>query len=324
MGYKTANFISLVYLLTRLPFSEPSPQCATLGKVYTLSLGYKPENTDDIIWKDQSQRLVRRKNMKVSDLREYVNIDQNASLLLNFLKKTDEKIYTAEVFNEAGKRVHKINIPLKVVESVSKPYLTIDCSTKTISCGARSIDEGTLELELNGKSLNISSGNVTYNVKEQYAHSPKITCIAKNCASVEKNETEMKCVGSDNKEDKILGLDFWTFIAVIAGIGALILVVISVLLVCHCKKRRNQQHSQVNEVPPSNMPPSHQRQAKLQPPPRTRSKAQPQSRGQTPALPKPRAQARPKPQHNIDPLLVEEQPPPRPKPRSKSANPNKC
>ncbi|XP_066562629.1 T-cell surface antigen CD2 isoform X2 [Amia ocellicauda] len=300
MGYKTANFISLVYLLTRLPFSEPSPQCATLGKVYTLSLGYKPENTDDIIWKDQSQRLVRRKNMKVSDLREYVNIDQNASLLLNFLKKTDEKIYTAEVFNEAGKRVHKINIPLKVVESVSKPYLTIDCSTKTISCGARSIDEGTLELELNGKSLNISSGNVTYNVKEQYAHSPKITCIAKNCASVEKNETEMKCV------------------------GALILVVISVLLVCHCKKRRNQQHSQVNEVPPSNMPPSHQRQAKLQPPPRTRSKAQPQSRGQTPALPKPRAQARPKPQHNIDPLLVEEQPPPRPKPRSKSANPNKC
>uniref|UniRef100_W5MZG1 Ig-like domain-containing protein n=1 Tax=Lepisosteus oculatus TaxID=7918 RepID=W5MZG1_LEPOC len=248
MGCQRIVLIWCLLCGTSQAYSEK--RCTVLGNREELKLWKpeeKPKDIKDITWRNSTHTLGRIKNGLKSGL---LNISEDGTLELGILQNIAINNYSAKVFNTQGQLIHEAVISLQVIKPIPKPSLAFMCKPKlTIHCDFTHAPESAIYWERNGKRIDdtratFKNDNKTLVLNAQYEPTDRFACIVQYCGTKVKNESSVPCTAEVNRRNKILGLEFWYFVAAIAGGGVLLIILVSVLLVYQCQKKRKQRQCQ--------------------------------------------------------------------------------
>ncbi|XP_043965190.1 muscle M-line assembly protein unc-89-like isoform X2 [Gambusia affinis] len=99
---------------------------AATGRSFNVPLGYKLKSTDTLKWRfNETVIYYKRPSRVVSG--EATDITEDGSLKLTNLKKDQEGVYTAEIFDSNGKLLKTVKTHLCIKDPVKKPAVEAEC-----------------------------------------------------------------------------------------------------------------------------------------------------------------------------------------------------
>ncbi|XP_059120906.1 T-cell surface antigen CD2 [Peromyscus eremicus] len=193
---------------------------------------------DEVRW-EKGENLVAQFKGKTNPFSksEAFEILTNGSLQIKQLKRDDYGTYKVVVYGVDGKSKLQKEFNLRILERISKPAITWECSSTTLTCEVR---EGTdLELKLyRGKKL-LTSGHQKIISHKWTSLSGPFKCSAINKVSEESITAVVSC------SEK--GLHFYLIVG--AGAGGFLLVVLGALSIfCICKRKKQNRRRKEEEL----------------------------------------------------------------------------
>lgn len=199
---------------------------------------FQGTKVDEVRWVKGGNLVAQSKrNTKGFSKSEAFEILADGSLHIKQLKRDDNGTYDVEVYDVNGKSKLQKAFRLRILERVSKPAITWECSNTTLTC---EVKEGTdLELKLyRGKRL-LASGHQKIIGHKWTTLSGPFKCNAKNKVSEESVTAVVSC------SEK--GLHFYLIVG--AGAGGLLLVILGALSVfCICKRKKQNRRRKEEEL----------------------------------------------------------------------------
>ncbi|XP_057649859.1 T-cell surface antigen CD2 [Chionomys nivalis] len=212
----------------------------TLGHDVNLTIpNFRVTDTDDVRW-EKGKILVAQykgKTGKHFQQTEAFKVLKNGALQIKTLRKEDNDIYNVMVYGADGSSKLQNVFDLRVLERVSKPEISWECSNTTLIC---KVKEGTdLELKLyRGNKILTSLSQKILSHKWTSLKAP-FKCDAKNKVSEESITVEVSC------SEK--GLHFYVIVGACAG-GFLFVVLGALLTFCICKRRKQNRRRKDEEL----------------------------------------------------------------------------
>ncbi|KAL1772012.1 T-cell surface antigen CD2 [Sigmodon hispidus] len=232
------SFFLLFSISSKGAVSEDSSTVwGALGQDINLTVSNFPvSDIDEVRW-EKGQTLVAQIKGNSKYVSGPFEIVTDKTLQIKNLKRDDGHNYTVMVYGTDGKsKLQKVFI-LKILERVSKPEISWECSNTTVTCRVK---EGTdLHLTLyQGKKGLINLHQKIINYKWTSLNAP-FKCNAKNKVSEEFITAVVSC------SEK--GLYFYLIVGASAG-GLLLVVVGALLIFCICKRKRQNRRRKDEEL----------------------------------------------------------------------------
>ncbi|CAO2599409.1 T-cell surface antigen CD2 [Lemmus lemmus] len=212
-----------------------------LGHDINLTIpNFRVTDTDEVRW-EKGRSLVAQFNGKTGkpfQQTEAFEILKNGALRIKTLRREDNGTYSVTVYGADGSSKLQKAFDLRVLERVSKPEISWECSNTTLTCKVR---EGTdLELKLyRGKTLLTSLSQKKIITHKWISLNAPFKCNAKNRVSEESITAEVSCSGK--------GLHFYVIVGACAG-GLLFLVLGALFTFCICKRRKQNRRRKDEEL----------------------------------------------------------------------------
>ncbi|XP_075837899.1 T-cell surface antigen CD2 isoform X2 [Microtus pennsylvanicus] len=203
------------------------------------SISSEVTDTDDVRWEREKILVAQSKGKagKHFQQTEAFKIMKNGALQIKTLKREDHGFYDVMVYGADGSSKLQKAFDLRVLERVSKPEISWECSNTTLTC---KVKEGT-DLELNlyrGKKFLTSLSQKILSHKWTSLNAP-FKCSAKNKVSEESVTVEVSC--SEKR------LHFYVIVGACAG-GLLFVVLGALLTFCICKRRKQNRRRKDEEL----------------------------------------------------------------------------
>ncbi|XP_062049491.1 T-cell surface antigen CD2 [Lepus europaeus] len=214
------------------------------------------DDTDDIRWVRGESRVAQFQKGKVTfSLNGTYELIENGSLKIKQLNRQSNSSYKVNIYNTKGECVLEKTFELKVLESVSKPKLSWDCSNVTLTCEVVRGTDAELILSLDGKSLRTQQKIITH--KWATGWSMTANCTANNSVSEESTVIVADCSGK--------GLHIYLIIGICGG-GFLLMVFVALLIFCISKrKKQNSRRSEEQQEMRAQRAAAEERARKLPP-----------------------------------------------------------
>ncbi|XDV14460.1 hypothetical protein PO909_014705, partial [Leuciscus waleckii] len=154
--------------------------------------------------------------------------------------------YTFNAFNDGGTEIGRGEVEIKVYEKAPKPAVKIICTKNgnaTLICDIGKREDLTLSWYKEDKIIeNVKNPQVFLSSTEVQENKP-YSCEAHN--PVSKGKSESVTVSCSNPGlSNLICIDIWVMVSILAGGGALLLLLICVLILCayrSCRQRTKQQ-----------------------------------------------------------------------------------
>ncbi|KAM8999137.1 T-cell surface antigen CD2 isoform X1 [Sarcophilus harrisii] len=298
------------------------------------------QNVDDIRW-FKGQTLIAKiklngeENKPLGENTDY-EIFKNGTLKIKKLEKDSGQEYKVSVYDKDGKNLLDKILILHVIEAVSKPEITWNCTEKIVTCEVRNESDAELTLfdnetqPLKKGTLKTEKMRLKYTWK--YLPLKEFKCVVKNRVSEDWAVSQNPCTGVQLTVEKTLNI---YHILGICG-GGIILSIFVVLLIFYFlrRKKQNDQNVEMNisrvkvegrgqKLPQS---PGHHLQPHGGRHPQQPGGHRPQAPGYHPQGPGHRLQVpghspavpghRPQPQQKRSPKVKQQTGPPLPRPRN--------
>ncbi|XP_074044637.1 T-cell surface antigen CD2 isoform X2 [Macrotis lagotis] len=150
----------------------------------------KGQEIDDIRWSEGQTLIGKVSSDKVTTGKNTnYEIFINGTLKIRELKAVSEQNYTVSVYNKNGKNLLKKTLTLNVMEAVSKPEMTWNCTLKSIFCVTQNGTNPEMTLYINGTHP-LKKGTLTKEgLKLKYTWEDPLPrefkCVVKNKVSEE-------------------------------------------------------------------------------------------------------------------------------------------
>uniref|UniRef100_A0A3B3RWB9 T-cell surface antigen CD2-like n=1 Tax=Paramormyrops kingsleyae TaxID=1676925 RepID=A0A3B3RWB9_9TELE len=207
-----------------------------LGDNFSIPLEHKNlREHDELIWKKNSETVYKKKKNRVQINTTVVS--SSGSLQLIDLKMTDSANYSVEVHDKNGAFLKEDRKCLCVIEKIlSKPHIQSNCSKSklTLTCSVKKPNNVKYAWLKNKKEMKENTKTLIED-KKKLKSSDTFSCNVSNEVSYQMSD-DIKC-----PDDKLLGLDFWVMVAILATGGGLILILILVLVVCVCRRLKQNK-----------------------------------------------------------------------------------
>lgn len=192
------------------------------------------DDTEDIRWVREESRVAQfKKGKSTYNLNGTYELVGNVTLKIKQLNRHSNSSYKVIIYNTKGECVLEKTFDLKVQEMVSKPELSWNCSTATLTCEVVRGTDVELTLSLDGKSLRTQQKIITH--KWATSWSMTANCTANNRVSEESTVAVANCSGK--------GLHIYLITGICGG-GFLLMVFVVLLVFCISKrKKQNSRRS---------------------------------------------------------------------------------
>ncbi|XP_037682205.1 T-cell surface antigen CD2 [Choloepus didactylus] len=273
----------------------------------------------DIQWKIGTTRIARFTKSKATSMETY-EVFSNGTLKIKNLMRNYSNTYRVNVYDQKGKNMLEKAFELKILEAVSKPVISWNCSNKSLTCEVIKGSEIELKLYKNKKKLkDILQKVITYNWIPSSNLSFK--CTASNKVSEETSVVDIRC------SEK--GLTIYHIISICGG-GFILILCVALLIFCinNRKKQNRRRNAEELEIRAHKITADERGRRPLQTPGSTPQKpaaSQPpappghrsQAPGHRPVPPGPRAQHQQQKrlQPPLGPQVPQQKGPPLPRPR---------
>ncbi|XP_034357021.1 T-cell surface antigen CD2 isoform X2 [Arvicanthis niloticus] len=197
------------------------------------------DDTDDVRWEKGSTLVALFKRNENPYLKsESFEILKNGSLKIKKLMRNNSDTYNVTVYRTDGRCQLNKALDLRILEMVSKPRISWECSNSTLTC---KVSEGTdVELKLYQGTEYVTSlpqKILSYQWKDLPA---PFKCKATN--KVSSKESDMEDVNCQEK-----GLLLYVIVG--ASAGGLLLVLLGALSIfCICKRKKRNKRRKDEEV----------------------------------------------------------------------------
>lgn len=237
-----ASFLLLFSVSSRGAVSGDSVTIlGALGRDFNLTIpGFQmTDDIDEVRWK-KGKTLVAEFKRKTESLgkSKAFEILTNGALQIKKLKKDDSGTYNVIVYDTNGHSRLEKTFELKILEMVSKPVISWECSSTTVTCNITEGTEVELRLEQGRKHL-ISLQKSTVSHKWTSLNAP-FTCTAAN--RVSKESTTATVTGCSDR-----GLHLYYIAGACSG-GLLLVVLGALLIFCICKRRKQNRRRKDEEL----------------------------------------------------------------------------
>ncbi|XP_008262828.2 T-cell surface antigen CD2 isoform X2 [Oryctolagus cuniculus] len=156
------------------------------------------DDTEDIRWVREESRVAQfKKDKDTYSLNGTYELVGNVTLKIKQLNRHSNSSYKVIIYNTKGECVLEKTFDLKVQEMVSKPELSWNCSTATLTCEVVRGTDVELTLSLDGKSLRTQQKIITH--KWATSWSMTANCTANNRVSEESTVAVANC--SDEQQE---------------------------------------------------------------------------------------------------------------------------
>ncbi|XP_056114579.1 T-cell surface antigen CD2-like [Rhinichthys klamathensis goyatoka] len=195
--------------------------------------------------------ILRWKGGTVRGIYAGVSMEEDGSLKMSKVSLKDTGIYKFTEFNADGAEIGTREVEIKVYEKAPKPTVSIRCTkdgNATLSCDIGNREDLTLSWYIEDNIIqNEKTPQVFLSFTEVQENKP-YSCEAHNPVSKEKSESiTVSCPGSGSGFDKLFGFNFWVMVGILAGGGAILLLLICVLIICvfkRCQKHQRQEKAE--------------------------------------------------------------------------------
>ncbi|XP_039504248.1 T-cell surface antigen CD2-like isoform X1 [Pimephales promelas] len=196
--------------------------------------------------------ILRWKDKKVRVIYEGISMEEDGSLRLLNVSLKDTGKFTFTEFNDVGTEIGKDEVEIKVYEKAPKPTVIPKCSkdgNATLSCNIGNRKDLTVSWYKEDKKIQNETNPQMFLSSTQVQEYKPYSCEAHNPVSKDKSEsTPISCSGSGfGPGGKLFGFDFWAMVGIQAGLGALLLLLICVLIICACKRCQERYNCTVVE-----------------------------------------------------------------------------
>ncbi|XP_045673106.1 T-cell surface antigen CD2 isoform X2 [Phyllostomus hastatus] len=171
----------------------------TLNRSITLDVpNQQLSDVDDIKWFKNNSRLVRIKGGTVKgtvhEQPKGYEVSVNGSLTIKHLQRSDNTNFQIVVYNKAGIQIFTRTFNLRILEMVSKPEISWNCTTTTLTC---KVTNGTdPKLKLYRGQTYIKGGQKVIEYKWITKQKTSFKCTANNTVSEETSEVDLTCPGT--------------------------------------------------------------------------------------------------------------------------------
>ncbi|XP_074044638.1 T-cell surface antigen CD2 isoform X3 [Macrotis lagotis] len=197
----------------------------------------KGQEIDDIRWSEGQTLIGKVSSDKVTTGKNTnYEIFINGTLKIRELKAVSEQNYTVSVYNKNGKNLLKKTLTLNVMEAVSKPEMTWNCTLKSIFCVTQNGTNPEMTLYINGTHP-LKKGTLTKEgLKLKYTWEDPLPrefkCVVKNKVSEEWVVGQPSC--------SVRVLDIYHILSICGG-GVILLIFLTLLISC-CLRRKRQSN----------------------------------------------------------------------------------
>ncbi|XP_045673105.1 T-cell surface antigen CD2 isoform X1 [Phyllostomus hastatus] len=214
----------------------------TLNRSITLDVpNQQLSDVDDIKWFKNNSRLVRIKGGTVKgtvhEQPKGYEVSVNGSLTIKHLQRSDNTNFQIVVYNKAGIQIFTRTFNLRILEMVSKPEISWNCTTTTLTC---KVTNGTdPKLKLYRGQTYIKGGQKVIEYKWITKQKTSFKCTANNTVSEETSEVDLTCPEK--------GLDIYLIIGICGG-GVLFLLFVALLILYASSRRRMHRRRNDGEL----------------------------------------------------------------------------
>ncbi|XP_036894770.1 T-cell surface antigen CD2 [Sturnira hondurensis] len=213
------------------------PVQGVLNRNITLNVpDQQPGVLHDIRWFKNSTRIARVKEGQVYDLQEGYQVSASGALTIKHLQ-SDDSNFSIFIYNMDGEQIFTRTFHLKILEGVSKPEITWNCTNRTLTCKVTNGTEPKLELYQGHKY--IKGGQKVIEYKWTTKQNTLFKCTATNIASKETSVADLTCPEK--------GLDTYLIIGICGG-GILFLLFVALLILYADKRRKAHRRRRDEEV----------------------------------------------------------------------------
>uniref|UniRef100_A0A671NLW0 Ig-like domain-containing protein n=1 Tax=Sinocyclocheilus anshuiensis TaxID=1608454 RepID=A0A671NLW0_9TELE len=225
--------LSLSFLLAEICKTELLEGTSCTLKLPTTNT----DKSNEIKWAHTtSNAVIVRKNNKNKSNTRGLTIEDDGTLTFKSVSLKNTGKYTYTVFNADGNN-HHVSFRAKA----PKPTVKINCKDgdATLTCDIRDRTDLTvswykdniIQTENNPKLLLTSA-----QIQENKPHS----CSVSNPVSYHQSDSVTVSCEGDPGPRKLFGFDFWIMVSILAGSGALLLLLICVLLFSNQRKKHQK------------------------------------------------------------------------------------
>ncbi|XP_017505817.1 T-cell surface antigen CD2 isoform X2 [Manis javanica] len=152
---------------------------------------------DDVLWKKDKTKIAQfKKDRTPYELKETYQILANGTLKIKQLKRNDSDTYKVTIYNTQGKNWMEKTFVLKILEMVSQPEISWNCTNTTLTCKVTNGTDSQLQLYLNGS--NVTKNNqtiITYKWPTKWKALFK--CTASNKISEKTSTVTISCTDEE-------------------------------------------------------------------------------------------------------------------------------
>ncbi|XP_036780365.1 T-cell surface antigen CD2 isoform X2 [Manis pentadactyla] len=152
---------------------------------------------DDVLWKKDKTKIAQfKKDRTPYELKETYQILANGTLKIKQLKRNDSDTYKVTIYNTQGKNWMEKTFVLKILEIVSQPEISWNCTNTTLTCKVTNGTDSQLQLYLNGS--NVTKNNqtiITYKWSTKWKALFK--CTASNKISEKTSTVTISCTDEE-------------------------------------------------------------------------------------------------------------------------------
>ncbi|KAI5942521.1 T-cell surface antigen CD2 isoform X1 [Manis javanica] len=194
---------------------------------------------DDVLWKKDKTKIAQfKKDRTPYELKETYQILANGTLKIKQLKRNDSDTYKVTIYNTQGKNWMEKTFVLKILEMVSQPEISWNCTNTTLTCKVTNGTDSQLQLYLNGS--NVTKNNqtiITYKWPTKWKALFK--CTASNKISEKTSTVTISCTEK--------GLDVYLIIGICIG-GTILILFVSLLIFYNSKRKRQSSRRNDEEL----------------------------------------------------------------------------
>ncbi|XP_036990994.2 T-cell surface antigen CD2 [Artibeus jamaicensis] len=198
----------------------------------------QPGIVDDIQWFKNGTRIARVKGGKVRDQQKEYQVLASGILAIKHLQRSDHTDFKIIIYNKAGFEIFTRTFNVKILERVSKPEISWNCTDTTLTCKVTNGTDPKLELYRGQKY--IKGGQKVIQYKWTTQKNASFKCTANNAVSEETSVAELLCPEK--------GLDIYLIIGVCGG-GILLFLFVALLILFHKRRKvHRRRHGEELEI----------------------------------------------------------------------------
>ncbi|KAM5295446.1 T-cell surface antigen CD2 [Glossophaga mutica] len=192
----------------------------------------QPDDVDDIQWFKDKIRIARVFAGIVRDQQTGYKVLINGPLVIKRLQRSDHSTFKIDIYNKNGQLTFTRTFNLMVLERVSKPEISLNCTNTILTCKVTNGTDPKLKLYQGQKF--IKDGQKVIEYKWTTQKNVLFKCTATNKVSEETSVADLKCPEK--------GPDIYLIIGICGG-GVLFLLFVALLILYISKRRKAHRRS---------------------------------------------------------------------------------